>query len=107
MMLRVLTAVVLMLMPLPLRAANVGAELWDRPRSAQTVMAQPAVQQAVAAYQGCGSVRIVIAHGTGQEAQLQAEELRAWLVALAIDGARVQLRADPSAAGALRIDVTE
>lgn len=107
MKLRVLTVVVLMLLPLPLRAANVGAELWDRPRSAQTVMAQPAVQQAVAAYQGRGSVRIVIAYGTGQEAQLQAEELRAWLVALAIDGARVQLRADPSAAGALRIDVTE
>lgn len=107
MKLRVLTVVVLMLLPLPLRAANVGAELWDRPRSAQTVMAQPAVQQAVAAYQGRGSVRIVVAHGTGQEAQLQAEELRAWLVALAIDGARVQLRADPSAAGALRIDVTE
>lgn len=107
MKLRVLTVVVLMLLPLPLWAANVGAELWDRPRSAQTVMAQPAVQQAVAAYQGRGSVRIVIAHGTGQEAQLQAEELRAWLVALAIDGARVQLRADPSAAGALRIDVTE
>jgi hypothetical protein len=89
----------------PLQAADVAAELWDRPRSAQAVMAQPAVQQAVAAYQTRGTTRIVITHGAGHEALLQAEELRAWLVALAIDGARVQLRADPAAAAVLRIEV--
>jgi hypothetical protein len=41
-----------------------------------------------------------------QEALLQAEELRAWLVALAVDSARLELRADPAATG-LRIEVSE
>ena len=95
-----------MLWSLPVTAADLASELWDRPRSAQTVMAQPAVQRAVAAYQASSAARIMIIHGPRQEAQLQAEELRAWLVALAVDGARLQLRADPAAA-VLRLEVTE
>lgn len=95
-----------LLLALPVQAADLAPELWDRPRSAQAVMAQPAVQQAVAAYQANRAARIVIIHGPRQEAQLQAEELRAWLVALAMDSARLQLRADPQAA-VLRLEVTE
>ncbi len=91
---------------LPCAAADVAPELWDRPRSAQAVMAQPAVRQVVAAYQANSAARIMIVHGPRQEAQLQAEELRAWLVALALDGARLQLRADPLVAG-LRLEVSE
>lgn len=94
------------LLALPAQAADLAPELWDRPRSAQAVMLQPAVQQAVAAYQAGSAARIVIVHGPRQEAQLQAEELRAWLVALALDSTRLQLRTDPSAA-ALRLEVTE
>ena len=95
-----------MLGPLPGVAADLAPELWDRPRSAQAVMGQPAVRQVVAAYQANSAARIMIVHGPRQEAQLQAEELRAWLVALAVDGARLQLRADPSAV-VLRLEVTE
>lgn len=95
-----------MLWPFPVAAADLAPQLWDRPRSAQAVMAQPAVQRAVAAYQASSAARIIIVHGPRQEAQLQAEELRAWLVALAVDNARLQLRADPLAA-ALRLEVTE
>ena len=90
----------------PAQAAGLAPELWDRPRSAQAVMAQPAVQQAVAAYQANGAARIMIIHGPRLELQLQAEELRAWLVALAVDGARLQLRADPLAT-VLRLEVNE
>lgn len=96
----------IVLLALPAQAADLAPELWDRPRSAQAVMAQPAVRQAVAAYQASSAARIVIIHGPRQEAQLQAEELRAWLVALAVDSARLQLRADPMAA-VLRLEVTE
>jgi hypothetical protein len=96
----------LVLLALPAQAADVAPELWDRPRSAQAVMAQPAVQQVVAAYQANSAARIVIIHGPRQEAQLQAEELRAWLVALALDSTRLQLRADPFAP-VLRLEVTE
>jgi hypothetical protein len=94
------------LLALPVEAADLAPELWDRPRSAQAVMAQPAVQQAVAAYQANSAARIVIIYGPRQEAQLQAEELRAWLVALALDSTRLQLRGDPFAA-VLRLEVTE
>ena len=96
----------IVLLALPAQAADLAPELWDRPRSAQAVMAQPAVRQAVAAYQANSAARIVIIHGPRQEAQLQAEELRAWLVAVAVESARLQLRADPLAV-VLRLEVTE
>lgn len=96
----------LVLLAMPAQAADLAPELWDRPRSAQAVMAQPVVQQAVAAYQASTAARIVIVHGPRLESQLQAEELRAWLVALAVDSQRLQLRGDPSAA-VLRLEVTE
>lgn len=87
-------------------AAPVAPELWDRPRSAAAVMSQDAVRQAVAGYHARTGSRIVIVHGARQEALLQAEELRTWLVALAIEPARIELRADP-AGGALRIELSE
>lgn len=98
--------VAVFLLPLQAYAAQIAPELWDRPRSAQAVMAQSSVRQAVAAYQSKGTARIVIVHGTRQDAQLQAEELRAWLVALAVDSKRVQLRADAAMKG-VGIEVIE
>jgi hypothetical protein len=95
-----------MALVLPVQAADLAPELWDRPRSAQAVMAQPAIQQVVAAYQASSAARIVIIHGPRQETLLQAEELRAWLVALAVDSARLQLRVDPLVT-ALRLEVSE
>lgn len=91
---------------LPAAAAALGPELWDRPRSAQAVMAQPAVRAAVAAMQARHAARLVIVHAPRPESQAQAEELRAWLVALAADGARIGLRAD-AAAATIRLEVTE
>ncbi|MBX3662516.1 MAG: hypothetical protein KF804_08710 [Burkholderiales bacterium] len=85
-----------------LAAAELAPEFWDRPRSASAMLAQDAVRHAVAEYHARPAARLVIIHGGGQEAQLQAAELRAWLVALAIDGTRLFLRADP-AARSLRI----
>ena len=79
-------------------AAELPPELWDRPRSAQAVMAQPRPDAQPAALQSRSDARLLIVHGTPTEAQLQAEELRAWLVALAVEGARLQLGADASAA---------
>lgn len=87
-------------------AAQVAPELWDRPRSAAAVMAQDAVRQAVAGYHAQAGSRLIIVHAARQEAQFQAEELRSWLTALAIDSARIELRADP-AVGALRIELSE
>lgn len=87
-------------------AADLAPELWDRPRSAQSVMAQPAVRQAVAALQSRSDSRLLIVHGARPEAQLQSEELRAWLVALAVESSRMQLRTDVSAA-AIRLEIVD
>jgi hypothetical protein len=88
------------------QAADLAPEFWDRPRSAQTVLAQPAIRQAVAALQYRSDARMLIVHGTRQESQAQAEELRAWLVALAVESARVQLRADLAAA-TIRLEIVD
>ena len=83
----------------------VPPELWDRPRSGRTVLEQPAVRQAVSAWQALPGARLVVHHGPGQESQLAAEELRAWLAALAIEPARISMRNDLKPLEPLRLAV--
>ena len=85
----------------------VAPDLWDRPRSARAVLHQPAVRKALDQYLARPTARLVIHHGYGQEALLQAEELRMWLMALAIDGARVSLIADVKPREPVKIEVTQ
>lgn len=87
-------------------AAEIGPELWDRPRAAQVILAHPAIREAVAAYHVRDGRPLRVVHGERQEALLQAEELRAWLLALGLEPGRVSLRRDPAAA-VLRLEVTE
>jgi hypothetical protein len=84
---------------------TVAPDLWDRPRSARAVLDQPAVRRALDQYLAQPAARLVIHHGFGQEPLLQAEELRMWLMALAIDGARVSLTNDIRPQEALKIEV--
>jgi hypothetical protein len=86
-------------------AVAVAPELWDRPRSARAVLDEPAVKQAVNAYLASTDARIVIHHAARQESMLQAEELRAWLVALAVEAGRITLRDGLQPAEPLRIEV--
>ena len=74
------------------QAFVVPPELWDRPRSGGTILEQPAIRQAVNACLAQPGSRLVIHHAAAQEGLLAAEELRSWLVALALDPARVSLR---------------
>jgi hypothetical protein len=83
----------------------VAPELWDRPRSARSVLEQPAVREAVRAYLAQAGSRLVIHHGFGQDPLLQAEELRAWLMALAVDAARIELLNDIKSGESLKIEV--
>jgi hypothetical protein len=78
----------------PLATYPVPAELWDRPRTARAVLEQDNVKRAVAAALQKPDSEIIIHHPAGQEPLLQAEELRSWLAALAIDSRRVVLRSD-------------
>jgi hypothetical protein len=47
----------------------------------------------------------VIHHAPAQEPELQAEELRSWLGALAIDPRRIALRGDLAAGTPIRMEV--
>ena len=84
---------------------TVAPALWDRPRSARAVLEQGAVRQAADIYLARPAARLVIHHGYGQDPLLQAEELRIWLMALAIDGARVALVNDVKPNEPLKIEV--
>lgn len=88
------------------QAFVVPTELWDRPRSGTAVLEQPAVRQAVNAYLAQPGARVVLRHGPGPESLLAAEELRAWLAALAIESARIELRGDLKASEPLQLEVT-
>jgi len=86
---------------------NLPPELWDRPRTARAVREQLAVKQALALHLAQPGSRLVIHHGYGQEPLVQAEELRAWLMALAIDGARISLVNDVKVHQSLNIEVVK
>ncbi len=85
----------------------VAPDLWDRPRTALTVREQPAVRQALDLYLSRPGARVLIHHGYGQDPLVQAEELRAWLMALAVDGARVDLINDVKPNEPLRLEVVK
>jgi hypothetical protein len=87
------------------QSSAIAPELWDRPRSARAVLAEAAVKQAVSGYLAQSGPRLVIQHGPAQESVLQAEELRSWLVALAVEPQRIALRGDLKPGEALRIGI--
>ncbi len=84
---------------------TIAPELWDRPRSGSAVIEQPVVKLAVNAYLARPGASLVIHHAAGQEPSLQAEELRAWLIALAVETGRVSLRSDLKPGEPLKIEV--
>ena len=85
----------------------VPPELWDRPRSGAAVLAQPAIRQAIDRCLALPGSRIVVRHAPAQDPLLAAEELRSWLVALALEPARITLRGDLQGSEPLRIEVID
>ena len=83
----------------PASAWAIDDELWDRPRSADVIRLLPAVRAAVAALAATPRASLVIRHAGGQNDGLRAEELRHWLVALAVEPGRMEIA--PAAAAAL------
>ena len=84
---------------------EVPAGLWDRPRTADAIVGDESVKRAVTAVLDKPEAQLVIHHATGQEPLMQAEELKSWLAALAIDGRRIALRSDLAAGTPIRIEV--
>lgn len=86
-------------------ANEVPAELWDRPRSGRTVLAVPAVQRVLRELVAAPAAEVRIRHAPGMESSGQAEEMKAWLVAHAIDPERITLRSDLPARQPIRLEV--
>lgn len=86
---------------------TVPRELWDRPRTGQAVLEQPAIHGAVNAYLEHEGSHLVVHHGPRQESLLLAEELRAWLVALAVEPSRVTLQNDLKIDEPLQVEVRQ
>jgi hypothetical protein len=84
---------------------EVPAQLWDRPRTARAVLEQESVKRAMGAALAKPEAQIVIHHSAGQEPLVQAEELRSWLAALAIDSRRTILRADAAPGAPITLEI--
>lgn len=84
---------------------TVPAELWDRPRTARIVLDQPQVRGAVDKYISRPGSNLVIHHAAGQDPLLHAEELRSWLIALAVSPERIRLSGSLKSGEALKIEV--
>ena len=87
--------------------ATVPPDLWDRPRSARVLLEHPAVQQAVRAYLREAGRKIVIHYPAGQEPLLYAEELRSWLISLAVNGDDITLRPDRNRGEPLTLELMQ
>lgn len=83
----------------------VPAELWDRPRTGAAVIGTAAVRQAIGALLARPDARMTIRHPPGAEALLQAEELKAWLVAHALESGRIALRGDLAPRAPLQMEI--
>ena len=106
-MMRLASAVLLLVTTLGAAAQTfvVPPELWDRPRRGQAILEQPAIRQAVNACLAQPGSRLVVHHAVGQESLLAAEELRSWLVALAVEPGRISLRSGLKPGEPLRLEV--
>jgi len=87
------------------QTSGLPPEFWDRPRTAGALLSQDMVKGIVTAALAQPGAQLVIHHAAGQEPQIQAEELRSWLGALAIDTRRIVLRNDLGAGAAMKMEI--
>lgn len=80
-------------------------KLWERPRSGQAVAALPELRACVQEHLGKPGSSLVIHHAVADEAGLRAAELRYWLIALALDGMRVELKNDLQPNEPLKVEI--
>ena len=69
----------------------ITADEWARPRTAETLIRHPALSETVQRLMENDATRLRIHYPGGDEGNLWALEIRAWLVALGIDSGRVEL----------------
>ncbi len=67
------------------------AEQWNVPRQANTILAMPALQTAMQAYQAEAGSQLLIKYPGGDEGTLWAHELRGWLISLGVASNTIEL----------------
>lgn len=92
-------------LPLWANEWSLPATFWLQPRSAERVQQQADVQAAVAALLVSPAAVLRVHHAPGDEAALQAAELRYWLISLAIASERIELRADLLPAQPIKLEI--
>ncbi len=93
---------------LPAPAAQthaVSPSLWDRPRTAAAILNDAVVRSVVLARLAQPGARLVIHHAPATESLLHAEELRAWLAALAVDPERTLLAGSLRSGEPLKLEI--
>lgn len=100
-----LTLLLLFSWPVFAEPITLTAEDWAQPRSGAALTQHAGLVRLVQAFERQPDNAIVIAHSTGEEGQLWAEELRSWFVALGISSTRLQLESRPELREALILDV--
>lgn len=103
------TGLLICLLAVPLCALAqtcvVPDSLWEKPRSGQAVAALPELRSCVQSHLAMPDSTLLIHHAKADESALHAAELRYWLVALALDGAHIDLKNDSQPNQPLRVEV--
>lgn len=100
-----LTLLLLFSSPVFAESITLTTEDWARPRSGESLTQHAGLARLVQSFERQPDGAIAIAHGTGEDGQLWAEELRSWFVALGVSSARLQLESRPGLQDALILDV--
>ncbi|MCB1736986.1 MAG: hypothetical protein KDI42_02575 [Gammaproteobacteria bacterium] len=91
------------------RVWDLPIDAWQRPRSAAFVLTQAPIRSAVQSWLGTldkdPQTTLIIQHPGGEDGTVWAGELRDWLIALAIPGRAIELRAGGVAADNLRLSI--
>ena len=85
----------------------VPGTLWEKPRSGQAVAGLPELRGCVQDFLEHSGTALEIHHGAADEVSLRAAELRYWLIALALDGARIDLRNDLQPNEPLKVEIRD
>ena len=86
---------------------SLTASDWARPRDADMLLQQPALRGAMASLAEKSGKRLQLRYPGGDEGSLWASELKAWLVALGLESAQIELLAGSSQADAIELVVIE
>lgn len=84
---------------------TITAEQWARPRSGSYVTGLTALNEQLARIDRAGDSRLILHCPGDEKGMLWAEELRAWLVALGVPSARIQLKPDFGQIDIIRVEI--